>query len=345
MKFDGNLKEYWTDQLETWFDTFIANAKKGIYYLPFDMDVYRLHSIDSDGLNIYTTDLGTNLNETLHQKYSDLVGLCSTGIEQADNLLVLRSFRFNITIGIGRYGEPDFGTDRHDIVDKTQHWILHSFGIYPWPTHTNLLDFQPTSNSTLVGLRPLPLDPNHVTFAEVASASLPRDHAYLSRKLAVSVAPIPVSNQAEYRLYSSQLTNIFKEGRNPGVGDWNKIACEFLRRSLLNSTIYPKTVDHLKKYFTRWQYNQRVRLLGRQLNFSNNDLLKSLRLQRVQAPTIQGNKMPTVVPRFLNKPLGCMLNYVPPDSAPDQKAMLSWKQKQEVAQRENDLIPTTVCNQ
>ncbi|CAJ1956293.1 unnamed protein product [Cylindrotheca closterium] len=114
-----------TKPLEQWFEEFVANAENGLYYIPPDMKFYRVDRIDADGLKIYLTDFGTNLNESLHQKYADLVGTFAVGVETADILLVLRSFRFNIAAGIARCGEPDFCTDRHDIVDKTQHWLMH----------------------------------------------------------------------------------------------------------------------------------------------------------------------------------------------------------------------------
>ena len=46
--------------------------------------------------------------------FADSVGKYLVGRETADLLLLLQC----ITIGIGRYGEPIFGIDRHGIVDK-----------------------------------------------------------------------------------------------------------------------------------------------------------------------------------------------------------------------------------
>ena len=154
-------KEVTTPQLFKWFESFANNAESGMYYKPTDLNIYRLDRVDSDGLNVYLTDFGTCLNEAVHQKLADLLGSMGVGVETADILLILRAFRYNVSAGIARCGEPDFHTDRHDIIDKTQHWIMHLFGIYAWPTHTNLLDFQPPQGSTLVGLRPLPFNQNH----------------------------------------------------------------------------------------------------------------------------------------------------------------------------------------
>ena len=85
-------KPHINKELRKWFETFAENAEKGMYQIPYNLDFYKYDGEDQDGLSLYKTDLGTNLNETLHQKYSDLVGNYSIGIETANILLVLRSF-------------------------------------------------------------------------------------------------------------------------------------------------------------------------------------------------------------------------------------------------------------
>lgn len=319
---DDVFKEHRTPALMQWFETFASNAEKGMYYKPADMDIYRLAGVDSDGLNIYTTDWGTNLNEVLHQKLADLLGLMAVGVETADILLILRAFRFNISAGIARCGEPDFHTDRHDIVDKTQHWIMHVFGIFAWPTHRNLLDFQPPMDSTLVGCRPLPFDPNHVTTAPQPAANLSHDHAYLSKKLGVSIAPLPLSSKEEFQLYNSLVRGIVARNRNPNNNDWDNIARDFKQKTD-GLRIFPKTTDHLKKYFKTWKHLQTVKLFSRQAQHQTSTLLKQFRSVIVAPPKMITNELPTKVQTIgytPGKPLEDMKNVPPPESAPTQES-------------------------
>ena len=150
------------------------------------------------------------------------------------------------------------------------------------------------------------------------------------------MAPLPVSSKGEYQLYNSLLKSIFAQGRNPDVRDWNAIAREFLAQSMGGSgckgkiiypNVYPKTVDQLRRYFTTWKHNQRIRLLGKQLNLSEHTLVKTMRGQRVQAPNIQKTQLPLRAPQFLRKPLEQMQNYVPPDSVPNQNCHVKLEMK------------------
>ena len=56
----------------------------------------------------------------MHKKYADLVGAFAIGIRVGHILTVLRSYKYNLSIGISFIGEPDFGTDNHIVVDEQQ---------------------------------------------------------------------------------------------------------------------------------------------------------------------------------------------------------------------------------
>jgi hypothetical protein len=104
---DETLKVHLTEKVVQWFEIFENNAAKGMYHTPDDVPQYICVGQDADGLNLYRSTLGTNLNKNLHQKYADLVGPFAVGVQVAHYLTVLlRSFWYNISIGISRTGEP-----------------------------------------------------------------------------------------------------------------------------------------------------------------------------------------------------------------------------------------------
>jgi hypothetical protein len=111
---DETFKVHLTEKAVQWFETFKDNAEKGMYYTPDDVPQYICVGQDADGLNLYRSALGTNLNKNLHQKYANLVGPFAVGVQVAHYLTVLMSFCYNISIGISRAGEPDFRTNRQE---------------------------------------------------------------------------------------------------------------------------------------------------------------------------------------------------------------------------------------
>ena len=334
-----------TKKMEVWLEQFACKAESGMYYIPSDVKLYRIERIDSDGLNVYVTDLGTSLNEAAHQKYAGLVPSCAIGAETADVLLVLRSFRFNIAAGIKRCGEPDFHTDRHDIVDKTQHWMIHLFATFAWPTHKNLLDFNPPKTAALVGVRPLPFDENHVRFAESPDGGLSRDYAYLSRKLGVAMAPLPLSTKEEFLLYNSELRKIVVNSGKPTPNDWDQIARTFLRESN-GKTVFPKTTDLLKKHYTHWKQNQAKSLFAKRIKVTSSNVYQQLRNQKAAAPQgIITNVLPSQVdgPYYSRKrPLEEKPNVVPPASAYNQNYHESLKLKVSQKEQQGKKEPITL---
>lgn len=127
---DKNFEKILTTPVREWFHKFQQNTEQGLYQLPDDVFHYTLISTDSDGLILYRSEIGTNMNENLHQKYADLVGSFAVGTKIGHILTTLRSYRYNISVGIGICGEPDFGTDQHEVIDMTQKWLMKIFGIF-----------------------------------------------------------------------------------------------------------------------------------------------------------------------------------------------------------------------
>ena len=171
--------------------------------MPKDVFHYTQVGTDLDGLSLYRSELGTNMNEILHQKYADLVGPFAVGTRIARVLTVLCSFRFNISVGISRGGEPNFGTDRHELVNQTQHWLIKNFAVFAWPGHKNLLDFL-GSDFVSVGIGPLPVDPEIINKGP-PMPGLSSDYTYLCKKMGLVLAPLPPSTIKEFKIFTHHM--------------------------------------------------------------------------------------------------------------------------------------------
>ena len=64
---DKNFEEIMTQPVKEWFLKFADNAARGLYQLADDVYHYTLIGTDSDGLNLYRSEIGTNKNENLHK--------------------------------------------------------------------------------------------------------------------------------------------------------------------------------------------------------------------------------------------------------------------------------------
>ena len=170
------------NDVKKWFEVFEENARKGLYQLSDDIFHYNCVGTDKDGLKLFRSELGTNKNENLHQKYADLVGAFAIGIRVGHILTALRSYRYNISVGISFLGEPDFGTDHHMLVDELQNNILTIFGVFAWPAHKNLLNFNAgkLENFISVGVGPIPHEGKIIKTGQ-PKEGISQDYTYISQ--------------------------------------------------------------------------------------------------------------------------------------------------------------------
>ena len=320
---DDILKGHMTEKVVQWFETFHDNAAKGMYHTPNDVPQYICVGQDADGLNLYRSTFGTNLNENLHQKYADLVGPFAVGVQVAHYLTVLRSYRYNISIGISRAGEPDFGTDRQELVDEAQHWIIRIFGVMAWPGHRNLLDFEGSNDFVPVGVGKLPLDPELVHFGP-AKKGLSQDYAFMCDRMQVVLAPLPPSTAAEYKLFHVEIRRVAAKNKSPTKTDFHRIAKLFLDKAD-GKVIFPKTVEMLHKHYISWKFNQRLKALQKSVADKVESLSTALAKQRAPAPAIRTFKLPQEPSTLLLSTMEHKPNFVPPEQALPNSCFVSAK--------------------
>jgi hypothetical protein len=153
LKNDPVCKEYWSNEMDTYFHKFISKAERGWYE---DLDrylIYQLKGYDADGLPMYYRNGGTSCLECFHQKLDTLAGPWASGVRIGHYTMLLRSTRFNINTGITRNSEPNFGHPYLHFSDRFQHWVYEIWGVVILPRHQNGLDFKPT-NFVGVGIGP-----------------------------------------------------------------------------------------------------------------------------------------------------------------------------------------------
>ena len=90
--------------------------------------------------------------ENIHQKMKSCVGSWNVGVETSHYLLLLLSFRYNISTSIKRCGKPDFGHPHISLIDRLQLRIQQIYNVLVWPNHTNILQFKPVENFASIGI-------------------------------------------------------------------------------------------------------------------------------------------------------------------------------------------------
>ena len=65
-----------------------------------DIFHYNCVGTDKDGLKLFRSELGTNKNESVLQKYADLVDVFTVRIKVGHILTTVTSYRYNISVKV-----------------------------------------------------------------------------------------------------------------------------------------------------------------------------------------------------------------------------------------------------
>ena len=135
--------EHHTPELRKYFDSFESKWKQGMFEELTDVCLFRHVGIDSNRLDLWIRFRGSNRCENVHQKMKSCVGSWNIGVKTSHYLLLLLSFRYNISTSIKRYGKPDFFHPHISLIDRLQPRIQQTYVVLVWPKHTNILQFKP----------------------------------------------------------------------------------------------------------------------------------------------------------------------------------------------------------
>jgi len=117
---EKDLEGSLTPKLEQWFKNLLSLCREGKLEETSDCAMFQEDGKDSNGLQLYIRRRGTNRSELHYQKMKVAFGPHGVGAEVGHYLLLLVTYKFNISTGIRRLGRPDFGTFRLDIIDRIQ---------------------------------------------------------------------------------------------------------------------------------------------------------------------------------------------------------------------------------
>jgi hypothetical protein len=274
---DPICKEYWTKELDEYLENFASKAERGWYDDIPDVAIYQFKGVDSNGLKLWKRERGTNHCEVYHQKIDAMVGPMGIGARTAHYLMVLRSFRNNVSAYVTRLGKPNFGHPYLHIQDRIQNSIMEILGVKVWPFHTNGLEFKAT-NFVSIGIGPVCLDPELVDVGQ-PNESLSPDLYFMAERMGVCIPPLPLSTEKEYKLYTQAVL------KYPSVNksELREIGILFKKHSNCKD-IFPKTISMLKAHHDKWVRNQLIRRASMGMSENVKRLKQVLGLARVDSP-------------------------------------------------------------
>jgi hypothetical protein len=264
-----------------------------------------------------TLNRGTVRCENYHQKLDSAIGPWGIGARTAHNLLLLRTYCYNVSTGISRCGEPNFGHPYLHLVDRTQSRISELYdGTVVLPRHKNLLDFK-TMDLISVGIGPISLDPEFVTVGP-SKDGMSADLSFLARQMGVTIPPIMPCTKEEF---------------TPTSKTWSKMARVFVSKAD-GRTIFPKLPSMLRSYDDRWKANQSVKQI--QLAVAKGEVGKLKEALRNKRADPSGGREREEAKRYSQK----AEKFVPPLSAPKQESEV----KPKTQQRDRQCAWEPVCD-
>ena len=113
------FNKYASKELIKYLHEWAMRCRQGRYEDLPDVEMYQHDGQDHDGLDLWLRQRGSRA-ENFHQKMRVAAGPFGFGVEMSHYLQVLLAYFYNISIGIERCGEPDFGHFMLHLEDRIQ---------------------------------------------------------------------------------------------------------------------------------------------------------------------------------------------------------------------------------
>ena len=104
--------------------------------------MYKHNGVDPDGLDLWLRRRGSRA-ENFHQKMKVAAGPFGFGVETFHYLQVLLAYFYNISAGINRCGEPDFGHFMLHLEDRIQIRMQQIWAVDLFTNRINVLEHEP----------------------------------------------------------------------------------------------------------------------------------------------------------------------------------------------------------
>lgn len=178
--------------------------------------------------------------------------------------------RYNLSSGISRKGNHNFGTMRTDIIDRIQIRMLQIFGEDPFPSHTNQCLCQPIKGFVAVGVGPLNYDSKYVEQGG-PHPNLAGDMKFLAERMKLTGPPLHVATKEEKRIFNEFLKSCPK----PTTKSWEQLAALYKTKADYK-TVFPKLPSMLRTHYTKWKLNQELVMVKDSISVGYYDVLKKL---------------------------------------------------------------------
>jgi len=187
-------------KLADYFNNLEWEILEGLYNELSDINLYTWDGVDSDGLDIYTRRRGSNRAELYHRFLSLAFGPATMGPEMGHYLMLLVSYRFNISTGIARCNEYDFGHPWLEYIDRIQIRHIQLFGWNLFPRHKNLLLVETDPDFIVVGFGSISLDARYVQPSDRPAHDLKACIRWLASQMRVAEPALNVSSPFERKI-------------------------------------------------------------------------------------------------------------------------------------------------
>jgi len=266
---DSELKKHYTPELRSYFESFALKARKGLFEELEDVILHEQVGHDKYGLPIFIRKRGTVRAENIHQKMKVSIGPWGIGARSSHYLLLLLSYRYNVSSGIRRKGDHNFGHFELYLIDRIQIRIREIYNVIIYPLHQNLMEFKPIDMAS-VGIVPLSYDSDYVEEGE-PDESLKGDLKFLAERLRLVLPLLPIATKEEIKLF----TEFMMSHPNPTDSNFKALA-KLFKEKADGKTIFPKLPSMIKSHYNRWKKNQEIKASRENVGSAAKDLRKKL---------------------------------------------------------------------
>lgn len=264
------LKGGWSKSLETYFDNVEEMYRQGKLEECYDVSLYQWNGTDKCGLSLWLRRRGSNRSENMHQKMRVAFGPHGVGAEVGHYLLLLVTCRYNLSSGIRRKGNHNFGMMRTDLIDRIQIRMVQIFGEDPFPSRNNQCLFKPIKGFVAVGVGPLNYDSKYVEEGD-PDKNLVGDMKFLAERMKLRGPPLHVCTHHERKIFNECL----KTHRKPTARSWDELASLYKVQADYK-TVFPKLPSMLRTHHTKWKVNQELAMVKDTIKVGYYDILKKL---------------------------------------------------------------------
>lgn len=200
------LRAAWSKQMEAYFDSVELMHKEGRLSECHDVEMFQWEGTDKHGLSLWLRRRGSNRSENIHQKMRVAFGPHGVGAEVGHYLLLLVTCRHNVSTGVNRNRQIDFGMPHHDKIDRTQLRMQQLFETDIFPRHSNQLLFKAVPDFVAVGIGPLNCDEKWVTPGD-PDPVLKGDMLFLAKRMKLKGPPLNVQHPEERKLFNDYMAD------------------------------------------------------------------------------------------------------------------------------------------